>query len=134
MNDTKAHSNVPASLHGVQLLLVDDSPDNQMLFKRILTSAGADVTIATNGAEAVDTFSKGEFDVIIMDIRMPFVDGCEASRRIRALGFAGPIMALTAHATPGEEERCRDAGCSDFQVKPIHRAKLISAVERLTSN
>jgi CheY-like chemotaxis protein len=112
----------------VHLLLVDDSADNQRLFERILTSVGAKVDLAENGAVAVARAQATNYDVIIMDIRMPEMDGYEATRKIREQGFTGPIVALTAHANPGEEERCRAAGCSGFYLKPINRAGLLQAV------
>ena len=130
-------------LEQIRVLLVEDSEDNQRLFHRILTSAGADVKIACNGAFAIEIFDSPEvrfeiasgklpFDVIVMDIRMPIVDGYQATREIRKRGFSGPIVALTAHATPGEEERCMQSGCSAFQLKPIDRMGLLSAVSRVT--
>jgi len=115
-------------LKGVRLLLVDDSADNQRLFERILTSVGAEVDLAENGVVAVARVQATQYDLIIMDIRMPMMDGYEATRRIRDLGFTGPIVALTAHANPGEQERCLAAGCSGFQLKPINRAGLLLAV------
>jgi CheY-like chemotaxis protein len=115
-------------LGGVRILLVDDSADNQRLFERILTSAGSHVDVAENGIVAIARAQVTSYDVIIMDIRMPMMDGYEATRRIRAQGYRGPILALTAHANPGEEERCRDAGCSGFYLKPINRAGLLQAV------
>lgn len=116
---------------GLRFLLVDDSPDNQKLFQRILVAAGATVDIAENGGTAVECFrSNPDYDLIVMDIRMPIVDGYEATRQIRALGFVRPIVALTAHATPGEEEKCRSAGCSDFKLKPIDRLSLLTAVSQ----
>jgi CheY-like chemotaxis protein len=120
------------NLTGVRILLAEDSPDNQKLFTRILASAGASVDIAENGAVAVDKCNGpgSAYDAIIMDVRMPTMDGYEATRLIRAYGYTGPILALTAHATPGEEERCRAAGCSEFHLKPIDRLTLLSAVER----
>jgi CheY-like chemotaxis protein len=120
------------NLTGVRILLAEDSPDNQKLFSRILTSAGASVDIAENGAVAVDKCNRPghAYDAIIMDVRMPTMDGYQATRMIRAYGYTGPILALTAHATPGEEERCRAAGCSEFHLKPIDRLTLLSAVER----
>ena len=118
-------------LDSVRILLVDDSPDNQRLFHRILAAAGASVVIAENGACAIDCYiANPRFDIIIMDIRMPLVDGYEATRQIRGRGFIGPVIALTAHANPGEEEKCRAAGCTDFQLKPIDRLSLLNAVER----
>ncbi len=117
-----------SSLSGVRLLLVDDSADNQRLFERILASVGAQVDVAENGVVAIARSQSIRYDVIIMDIRMPMMDGYEATRRIRAQGFTGPILALTAHANPGEEERCRAAGCSGFYLKPINRASLLKAV------
>ena len=119
----------------VRILLVDDSADNQRLFERILASVGAHVDVAENGVVAIARAQSAKYDVIIMDIRMPMMDGYEATRRIRSQGFAGPILALTAHANPGEEERCRNAGCTGFYLKPINRASLLQAVtEALSQN
>lgn len=115
-------------LDGLHVLLVDDSADNQRLFHRVLTTAGAIVRVAGDGASAVEWQAREHFDAIVMDIRMPILDGYEASRRIRAQGYGGPIIALTAHANPGEEERCRGSGCSHFYLKPIDRRSLVSAV------
>lgn len=115
-------------MSGVKILLVDDSADNQRLFERILASAGARVDVAENGVVAIARAQSANYDVIIMDIRMPMMDGYEATRRIRAQGYTGPVIALTAHANPGEEERCREAGCSGFYLKPINKAGLVDAV------
>lgn len=115
-------------LDGLHVLLVDDSADNQRLFHRVLAGAGAVVRVAGDGAAAVEWQAREHFDAIVMDIRMPVLDGYEASRRIRAQGYHGPIIALTAHANPGEEERCRDSGCSHFYLKPIDRRSLVTAV------
>jgi CheY-like chemotaxis protein len=122
-------------LDGVNILLVDDSFDNQRLFHRILTAAGAHVDLADNGEVAVavqgDAMnSPRPYDVVIMDIRMPVLDGYEATRRIRAQGYRAPIIALTAHANPDEEDRCRLAGCSHFYLKPIDRLSLLTAVQK----
>jgi CheY-like chemotaxis protein len=115
-------------LDGVRVLLVDDSTDNQRLFERFLSSVHATVDVAENGVVAINRSQVTKYDVIIMDIRMPIMDGYEATRLIRAQGFEGPIIALTAHANPGEEDRCRKAGCSGFFLKPINRVDLIKAV------
>lgn len=118
----------PVRLDGLTILLVDDSFDNQLLFQRVLTGAGAKVEIASNGVEAIAHQAGKAYDLIIMDVRMPIMDGYEATRRIRASGYTNPIVALTAHATPGEEERCRGAGCSHFELKPIGRRQLLTVI------
>lgn len=116
------------SLRGVRVLVADDSLDNQAIFLRMLAASGADVDAVADGAQAVEAEGLSEYDVIVMDIRMPVLDGYEATRRIRERGFRGPILALTAHATPGERERCLMAGASRFLTKPIDRAGLVHAV------
>jgi CheY-like chemotaxis protein len=121
-------------LEGVRVLLVDDSSDNQRLFERVLSSAGAKVDVAENGVVAIARSMATSYNVIIMDIRMPMMDGYEATRRIRSGGFTGPILALTAHANPGEEERCREAGCSGFYLKPINRLGLLTAVSEAVAS
>ena len=115
-------------LRGVRVLIADDSLDNQAIFMRMLAASGADVDAVADGAQAVAVEGLSEYDVIIMDIRMPILDGYEATRRIRERGFRGPILALTAHATPGERERCLTAGANRFLTKPIDRAGLVHAV------
>lgn len=119
-----------AHLSNLRVLLVDDSTDNQRLFECFLMSAGAKVDVAGDGARAVQLQRQRYYDVIIMDMRMPVVDGYQASQMIRAQGYRGPIIALTAHATPGEKERCLASGCSHFYLKPIDRRCLVQAVDQ----
>lgn len=116
------------TLHELRILLVEDSPDNQALFTRMLEIAGAYVDVADNGIEGVERESRQCYDAIVMDIRMPVMDGYEATARIRAGGFRGPVIALTAHAVPGEEARCRSAGCTHFLTKPVDRAELVETL------
>lgn len=120
-----------------RVLLAEDGIDNQRLIAHVLRRAGATVEIAVNGAEAVDAAGKAlergtPFDIVLMDMQMPVMDGYEAVRTLRARGYARPILALTAHASPEERERCLNAGCSDFATKPIDRAGLIGACVRWT--
>jgi CheY-like chemotaxis protein len=127
-------------LDGFKVLITDDSPDNQLLFSRILRSAGALVDSAENGEIAAKAFESvredaiqgrlNKYDLVIMDIRMPICDGYEASRLIRQSGYTGPIIALTANHFPDERERCLNAGCDDFYSKPIDRLSLLRAVQR----
>lgn len=121
----------PARLDNLRILLAEDGEDNQRLIRHVLERAGASVHIAENGAEAVDAAlgasqSPQPFDLILMDIQMPLVDGCAATRRLRAEGYTGPIVALTAHAMAGDRERCLRCGCDDYTTKPIDRKDLLA--------
>ncbi len=115
------------------VLLAEDGLDNQLLISTHLTRAGARVTIAENGHIAMEMamaalLAKEPFDVILMDMQMPEMDGYAATSELRRKGYTGPIVALTAHAMAGDRERCLAAGCSDYLTKPIGRSKLVGAV------
>ncbi len=117
-------------LAGMIILLVEDSPDNQTLISILLTRAGAQVQIASNGAEGFEMALEGKFDVVLMDVQMPVMDGIAAVQKLRKNGFKKSVIALTAHAMSEEKARCAAAGFSDFLSKPIGREDLISAVLR----
>jgi len=116
-----------------RVLLVEDGPDNQRLIGGILRRAGLDVEIAADGeigcelallSEATDE----SFDVVLMDMQMPVLDGYTAVQRLRTAGYRGAIIALTAHAMAGDRERCLASGCSDYATKPITREELLARV------
>ena len=115
------------------MLLAEDGPDNQRLIVALLRSAGAEVTVAVNGQIAVqlavDALAQDRpYDVILMDMHMPVLDGYEATRRLRDQGYRGPIIALTACAMAADRRKCLDAGCDNYASKPIQRAELIQLI------
>ncbi len=119
-------------LSGIRILLADDSPDNQVLVGLVLRRQGATVDIAVNGVEAFKMGMNGNFDLVLMDIQMPEMDGYEATRALREAGFKKPIVALTAHAMAEERARTLAAGCDGHLTKPLNQAELIDTIERLT--
>ncbi|MFQ5637148.1 MAG: ATP-binding protein [bacterium] len=120
------------------LLLVEDNPDNQMLTKRILEKSGYLVDVADNGKIAVEAVQRTDYDLILMDIQMPVMDGFEATRTIRSLEHANqmnrvPIVAVTAHALVGYKEKCLQNGMDDYITKPLRKKILLETVEKWTS-
>jgi len=119
-----------APLKGCTILLAEDGPDNQRLFRFLLTKAGAEVCIAEDGQQAVNLVNENRdnpFDLILMDVQMPNLDGVEATKSLREIGVRTPIVALTAHALEGERQKCLAAGFDDFLSKPVERTALIAA-------
>ena len=121
--------------HGLRVLLAEDNIVNQKLQSRLLEKLGHTVTIVGNGKEAVATAESGAFDLIVMDVQMPEMDGLEAAsiirRRQEETSRRIPIMALTAHAAPEDRERCRAAGMDGYLSKPLRLADLEGEIERL---
>ncbi len=119
----------------LSVLLAEDNPVNQKLSTILLTRWGHTVTLARNGAEAVDAVLGARFDVVLMDVHMPAVDGLEATRRIRAMGgpmAAVPIIAMTADVLDGDAARCLGAGMDDYIAKPIDPARLQAVLAKYT--
>ncbi|MBM3387500.1 MAG: response regulator, partial [Betaproteobacteria bacterium] len=117
------------------VLLAEDTPINQTLATMILTRMGHEVTVAHNGALAVQAYAGGHFDVVLMDIQMPEMSGVEATQAIRALELQRgtprvPIIAVTAHALKGDRERYLDAGMNGYVAKPLSMQALMSEMGR----
>ncbi|MFO1065728.1 MAG: response regulator [Pirellulales bacterium] len=120
-------------LEGIHILLAEDGQDNQALIMHMLRKAGAKVTLAENGKLALDkvrlSFVRGDkYDLVLMDMQMPIMDGYEATSILRSEGYDLPIIALTAQAMTGDREKCLAAGCSDYTTKPIRKAELINTI------
>ena len=116
------------SLKGVRVLLAEDGYDNRELVENILHKSGAEVVSVENGRQAVDEAEANWFDVILMDMNMPELDGYAATRLLRDRGYRRPILALTANAMSDDNTRCLDAGCDEHLPKPINRRQLIRTV------
>jgi PAS domain S-box-containing protein len=116
-----------------RVLLAEDGLDNQRLIAFLLRRAGADVALVDDGQKALDqalqqAAAGTPFDLILMDMQMPLMDGYEATHKLRETGYRGPIIALTAHAMMEDRKKCLDAGCDDYLAKPIDRRTLLQLV------
>jgi PAS domain S-box-containing protein len=129
---------VPDGAQGLRILLAEDSQDNVLLIQSYLKASGCTPDVARNGEDALRKFISGSYDIVLMDVQMPIMDGYAATRRIREWerenGAApAPILALTAHALPEEVRKSLDAGCTAHLTKPIRKATLLSAIEEHTT-
>ncbi|MBF0101168.1 MAG: response regulator [Desulfobacterales bacterium] len=133
---------IKIDLQSLTILLAEDYPTNQQVAQRYLTSAGHHVDIVPDGKKAVEAYMKKKYDIILMDIQMPEMDGYQATKLIRNHEQAAlkskpsvsheqiPIIALTAHAIEGYREKCLNAGMDDYITKPLRRQQLLSMIEK----
>ncbi len=131
MHDHQEES--PQNQRVLDVLLVEDNPVNQQFALAVMKKAGHRVSLAENGQEAVDWVTRARFDIILMDIQMPVMDGFTATRLIREQGHTTPVIALTAHALKGFRDQCLAAGMSDYLTKPIKGSTLLDILQRLGS-
>lgn len=134
VGDIRSQTTTQESLRGLNILLVEDGETNRKLIRLILTRSGANVAAAENGEIALSLLDENEFDVVLMDMQMPVMDGYTATRRFREKGNVGPIIALTAHAMQGDREKCEEAGCSGYLSKPIDVDELIRTISLAVAN
>ncbi len=123
------HTDDNIRLDGLSVLLVDDALDNQFLVSHYLKNAGAQIDTADNGREAVQKAQEKNYDILLMDLQMPVMDGFEATAELRKSGYQQPIIALTAHALKEDRLRCLNRGFTDYLSKPINRQELLSRVD-----
>jgi len=117
----------------MKILYVEDNEDNIYMLKSRLSRAGYTVIIATDGAQGVALAASERPDLVLMDLSLPVLDGWEAARRIKAAPETSriPIIALTAHAMPGDQEKALAAGCDDFDTKPVEMPRLLGKIRAL---
>ena len=126
----KLHDHVEIKPLAGNVLLVEDNPDNQQLVKMYVRKTGARLDIVANGQEGVDKALATDYDLIIMDMQMPVLDGLEAIKLLRKNGYAKPVISLTANAMLSHREKCLAAGANDYLVKPIDLAKFYETLNR----
>jgi CheY-like chemotaxis protein len=116
-----------------KIVLVEDNEMNRDMLSRRLQKRGYDVVMAMDGQEGVDKVQAESPDLVLMDMSLPVLDGWEATRRLKAIPEtkAIPIIALTAHAMSGDREKAVEAGCDDFDTKPIELPRLLGKIEAL---
>jgi len=133
--ESEAPTRGTVSTNGCRILLAEDNLVNRKVATRLLEKQGYEVVPAKNGRVALEILNRSTFDLVLMDVQMPEMDGLQATRRIREdesrSGKHIPIIALTAHALTGDYERCLQAGMDDYLTKPIRAEQLLTAIERL---
>ena len=137
LGHSRERANTPAvppvpSAGNLRILVAEDNPVNQLLAVRTLEKAGHSVAVANNGEEALGALGRETFDLILMDVHMPLMDGFQATARIRqqeqGTGRHMPIVAMTAHAIKGDRERCLEAGMDGYVAKPVRNSELFAAI------
>ena len=116
-----------------KILLVEDNEMNRDMLSRRLVRSGYEVALAVDGAQGVAMAATEAPDLVLMDMSLPVLDGWEATRRLKAdpATRALPVIALTAHAMSGDEKKAREAGCDDFDTKPVEYMRLVAKIEGL---
>jgi len=132
IEETSDESNEPQQTdsHPATILIAEDAPANQALIRILLERLGHKVTIVENGIEAIKALETEHYDLVLMDMMMPDMNGYDATKKLRAAGYELPIIALTANAMKGDDQKCNEAGCNEYISKPIDRKKLRKLLEQ----
>ena len=131
LNISKKENDLLRDLAGVNILIVEDNPVNQLVAIDLLTEVNANVEVANNGAEGIKLFNSKKHDIILMDMQMPVMDGYETISKLRALGFKVPIIALTAHIAESEIDKCMACGANEYLSKPYKPSDLFKRISKL---
>ena len=115
---------------GKRILIAEDEEVNMMFFQEVLEDTGVDIIKAEDGLQAVDLFKESAIDLVLMDIKMPVMNGLDATQQIKTINPAIPIVAQTAYAMEDEKQRCFDAGCDDYISKPIDTIRLFVILKK----
>ena len=124
------HRTTNSKLFSGEVLVAEDSKTNQMLIKLLLKKLGLTVSVVENGQKAVEAVLQKEYDLVFMDMQMPVMNGFDATISLREQGITIPIIALTANAMKGDDQKCFDAGCNDYLTKPISRDILLDIIQK----
>jgi len=116
----------------MRVLVVEDNPVNQLVARKLLESLGLEVDVVMGGREAIPLVGANTYDLVFMDLQMPVMDGFETTRALRSeVGFNGPVVAMTAHATQFHRDKCRHTGMNGFVTKPLERKRLADFLDSL---
>jgi CheY-like chemotaxis protein len=130
---TEKDAAASSRLDGLRILVAEDTPDQALLIKFLLSALGAHVEITDNGATAVEKSLNNNFDVVFMDIQMPILDGLSATRLLRRQRFQKPIIAITAQALQEDRDKALAAGCNNHLAKPFTQERLLATVRDVLS-
>ena len=130
VNQSSETVEVNENTNGAKVLVAEDTPANQKLLEVYLEKMGFFVKIVENGKEAVEEALSEDYDIILMDIQMPVMNGHDATKLIRQHGLSIPVIAVTANAMAGDKEKCLAAGCDNYLSKPVDKQELSDMLSR----
>jgi CheY-like chemotaxis protein len=132
VSEEKSSGNKHISLKGKRVMVVEDEPDNMEYIKLLLRDTGAELVLVDNGQKAVDLVKEGStFDLVLMDIKLPGIDGYEATKQIKTFIPALKVIAQTAWAMAEDEQKAKEAGCDGYVSKPVNKRKMFDTIKKV---